>query len=667
MSDFTQEIEKIFSEDGALSSLKGFEYRKPQQEMAVLTAESLENNSHLIVEGPTGVGKSFAYLVPSILFALKEKRKAVISTCTINLQEQLIKKDIPALQKILPYEFKPEILKGRHNYICTRRLNNALIKKNNLFEDSEQEQLQALYNWLQHGGSGSLQDIPIKVDENVWSQIFAEEGICTSKSCGTENSNCAYQRAKIRIKQADLVVLNHYLFFTLFGLYENKSNGFIFANDFAIFDESHQIEQIAAENISPSVSREQVRFWLHKLYNPKNEKGFLLSKNSQTTIRFVRRLLNENDMFFDEIDSYVTMHQQRERAKGVVRIREPFNISSRLDPLLLELYSDLRKMVSQAQNEDEANEISNYAKRLNAIRNTINNFLSQKIKEQVYWMEFSGRGRRNITMSISPVDMAEFFRKNVWGEDKLSVMTSATLSINKSLHYFQNSLGAEEVNTAIMESTFDFGRQMKIYIARSVPQPKLSKDVTFEEILDGSSYQTILKEKILEYVLKTEGGALVLFTNFKLLRKIHEEIKPDLLNNGIDIFAQGEGLSKTKLLSDFKKNHNSVLFGVDSFWMGVDVPGESLRSVIITKLPFDVPDHPITEAKIESIEKRGGNPFTEFSLPGAILKLKQGVGRLIRNKTDEGIIVILDSRVLTKTYGRYFINSLPECEVIIDE
>ncbi len=666
MSDFIQETEKIFASDGVLSSLKGFEYRKPQQEMAVLVAESLENNTHLIVEGPTGVGKSFAYLVPSIIFALKEKRKAVISTCTINLQEQLIKKDIPALQRILPYEFKPEILKGRHNYICTRRLNNALIKKNNLFEDSEQQQLQAIYSWLQHGGTGSLQDIPFKVDENVWSQIFAEEGICASKSCGTENSNCIYQQAKVRLKQADLVVLNHYLFFTLFGLYENKTKGFIFANDFTVFDESHQIEQIAAENISPSVSREQIRFWLHKLYNPKNEKGFLLSKNAQTTIRSVRKLLNENDMFFDEIDSCVTKHQQRERAKGIVRIREPININNRLEPLLLELYSDLRKMVSQAQNDDEANEINNYAKRLSAVKNTINDFLTQKIEEQVYWMEFSGRGRRNITMSISPIDMAEFFRINVWDENKLSIMTSATLSINKSLHYFRKSLGADEVNTAIIDSTFDFQRQMQIYIARSVPQPKISKDITIEEILEGNSYQKILKEKILEYVFKTEGGALVLFTNFKLLRKIHEEIKPDLTEKGIDVYAQGEGLSKTKLLNDFKKNHNSVLFGVDSFWMGVDVPGDSLRSVIITKLPFDVPDHPIIEAKIESIEKRGGNPFTEFSLPGAILKFKQGIGRLIRNKTDKGIIVILDSRVVTKTYGKYFINSLPECEVIIE-
>jgi ATP-dependent DNA helicase DinG len=666
MSDFTNEVEKIFAEDGLLSSLEGFEYRKPQQEMAVQVAESLENESHLITEAPTGVGKSFAYLIPSIIFSLREKRKAIISTCTINLQEQLIKKDIPTLQRILPYEFKPEILKGRHNYICTRRLNQALIKKNNLFDDSEQEQLQEIYNWVQRGGSGSLQDIPFKVDENVWSQIFAEEGACTSKLCGTENSNCFFQQAKIRIKNADLIVLNHYLFFTLFGLYENKENGFIFADDFAVFDEAHRIEQIAAENISPSVSREMIKFWLHKLYNPKNEKGFLLTKSAQTTIRFVRRLLNENDIFFDSVDNYVTLRQQRERAKGVVRIREPFVMDNTLDPLLLELCDDLRKMKSQAQNDDEENEISNYFRKLSAIRNTLDEFLNQKLDEHVYWIDFSGRGRRNITMSMSPIDMAEFFRQNIWGEDKLALMTSATLSINKSLEYFQKSLGAEDVTTSIMDSTFDYPNQMKIYVSRSVPQPIVNKFETAMEILNGNDYETALREKIKEYALMTEGGALILFTNIRMLRKIHSEIKTELVQNGIDVYAQGEGLSKTKLLSDFKKNHNSVLLGVDSFWMGVDIPGSSLRNVIITKLPFDVPDHPIIEAKIEGIEKRGGNPFTEFSLPGAILKLKQGVGRLIRNKTDKGIIVILDSRIVTKTYGKYFLNSLPECEVVVE-
>ena len=666
MSDITYEVEKIFAEDGLLSSLEGFEYRKPQQEMAVQVAQSLENESHLITEAPTGVGKSFAYLVPSIIFALKEKRKAIISTCTINLQEQLIKKDIPALQKILPYEFKAEILKGRHNYICTRRLNHALIKKNSLFDDSEQEQLQEIYSWVQRGGSGSLQDIPFKVDENVWSQVFAEEGVCTSKLCGTENSNCFFQQAKIRIKNADLIVLNHYLFFTLFGLYENKENGFIFANDFAVFDEAHRIEQIAAENISPSVSREMIKFWLHKLYNPRTEKGFLLTKSAQTTIRFVRRLLNENDFFFDSIDNHVTLRQQRERAKGIVRIREPIDLENTLDPLLSELCDDLRKMKSQAQNDDEENEISNYFRKLSAIRNTLDEFLNQKLDEHVYWIDFSGRGRRNITLSMAPIDMAEFFRQNIWGEDKLALMTSATLSINKSLEYFRKSLGADEVNTSILDSTFDFPSQMKIYVSRSVPQPKVNKFDTTAELLNGSDYDKILTEKIKEYALMTKGGALILFTNIRLLRKIHAELKPELVQSGIDVYAQGEGLSKTKLLSDFKKNHNSVLLGVDSFWMGVDVPGTSLRSVIITKLPFDVPDHPIIEAKIEAIEKRGGNPFTEFSLPGAILKFKQGVGRLIRNRTDKGIIVILDSRVVTKTYGKYFLNSLPECEVSVE-
>jgi len=666
MSDFIQEIKGIFDEGGLLSSLKGFEYRKPQQDMAVLIAESLENSSHSIIEAPTGVGKSFAYLVPSIIYSLKEKRKAVISTCTINLQEQLIKKDIPVLSEILPYEFRSEILKGRHNYICTRRLNNAMIRKNNLFGSDEQSQLQEIYNWVQKSGKGTLQDIPFKVDENVWSEIFAEEGICTSKSCGTDNSNCFYQQAKVKLKQADLIILNHYLFFTLFGMYEYKSNGYIFADDFVIFDEAHQIEQIASENISPSVSKEQVKFWLHKLYNPRNEKGFFSAKRFSSGVNLVRFLLNDNDTFFENLQNYVFDKYKSHRNKSLLRIREPLDVSNSLEIGLLELYNELKKMTSNAKNDDEENEIKNYAKKVNAIRNTINDFLNQKLDEHVYWIDLSNRSRRNVMLCMSPVDMSGFFRETIFADDKLCVMTSATLSINKSLNYFRKSVGAESVGSYIMDPVFDYNKQMTVFIPGSIPQPAHIKYEDITDFFEDNEYEKALVSNVKQYILKTGGGALVLFTNLKILRKIHNSLLTELKNSGIEVYAQGEGLSKTRLLNEFRKNRNSVLFGVDSFWMGVDVPGDSLRNVIITKLPFDVPDHPVIEAKIEAIEQRGGKPFIEFSLPGAILKFRQGIGRLIRNKTDRGIVVILDSRVLSKTYGKQFLNSLPECEVVVE-
>ncbi len=671
MSQFINEIEDIFSESakggGKLTSLPGFEYRAPQKEMAVSIADSLENHSHNIIEAPTGIGKSIAYLVPSIIFSKSQKRKAIISTCTINLQEQLIKKDIPALQKILPYEFTPEILKGRHNYICTKRLNHALLKKTTLFVTEEQEELQKIYNFVNKHGKGTIQDVPFKIDENIWSQIFAEEGICTSKSCGSDNSNCFYQQAKARIKKADVIILNHYLFFTIFGLFETKENGYIYSDDFVIFDEAHQIEQIAAENVSPSISKEQIRFWLNKLYNPQKNKGFLADNRFRKLSRQVSTLLAENESFFIEIERFAYDNFINKRNNKLIRVREPFKIYSSFERTLEDFSKELLNITKAAQNDDEENEIKNHSKKLNAFSSTISNFLNHIVPEHVYWIEIAKGYRRNTKLCMSPIDMAEFFRNNIFNENGPAIMTSATLSVNKSLDYFKKSVGAEEENGIILESSFDFGRQMKIYISKDVPDPARNKLENISDYFEDNNYENILKDKISEGILKSGGGALVLFTNIKLMKKMFTKIADEMRGKDIVFFAQGEGLPKMKLLKEFADNLNAVLFGVDSFWMGIDIPGDSLRNVIITKLPFEVPDHPITEAKLELIQQRGGNPFMEYYLPGAILKFKQGIGRLIRNKSDTGIINILDSRVLHKFYGKLFINSLPECEVIVED
>jgi ATP-dependent DNA helicase DinG len=267
---------------------------------------------------------------------------------------------------------------------------------------------------------------------------------------------------------------------------------------------------------------------------------------------------------------------------------------------------------------------------------------------------------------MSPIDMADFFRNNIFNEKGPAIMTSATLSIDKSLEYFKRTVGAENENGLILDSSFNFKEQMTIYIARNIPEPGNNVKEKISDFFEDSIYENILRDRIKKGIMKTKGGALVLFTNSKLMRRMYDRISEELREKDIMCFAQGERLPKTKLLKEFECNNNSVLFGVDSFWMGIDVPGNSLRNVIITKLPFDVPDHPIVEAKLEMVQARGGNPFMEFYLPGAILKLKQGIGRLIRNKTDKGIIIILDSRILNKFYGKIFLNSLPDAEIIIE-
>jgi len=669
MSEFTDEIKSIFSHTGLFAETEGFEFRPQQQQMAVDVADSLESGKHFIVEGPTGVGKSLAYLVPSILYAVRNERKAIISTCTINLQEQLINKDIPELAKLLGVDFKYEILKGRNNYICTKRLNKAMIEKSSLFMTSEQQTLQKIYDFVNRDGKGTRQDMPFPVDDNVWSEIFAEEGVCTQKSCGGEDTNCFYQQAKQRMKDADLLVLNHHLFFTLFGFYERESEGYLYFNDFVIFDEAHTVEQIAAERVSPTVSKEQIRFWLNKMFNPKTQKGFFSSKTADRLKHTVEVCYHDNESFFKTLHSHINDKYSAQSHKSTIRIREPLHLGHDLMASLLDLTIEIKKAAGLAKNDIEEAEIKNYFTKFTRIRNNLIFFLEQKDDEYVYWIEYTGRARHNINLCISPIDMAEYFRQNVFANNRLCTMTSATLSTNNNLEFFKRSIGAEEINDSIIETPFDYGRQMKIHVHGNIPEPAKGRRQNISDLVNESEsdFEKVLTDKIDECINLTSGGALVLFTSTKLLKLVYNKLIERYIGNGIKLFAQHNGMPNNRILQEFRDDENSVLFGVDSFWMGVDIPGHSLRNVIVTKLPFEVPDHPVIEAKLEFIQENGGNPFMDYSLPTAILKFKQGVGRLIRNKNDEGIICILDSRIMKKFYGKFFIHSLPECEIIIEE
>jgi ATP-dependent DNA helicase DinG len=670
LSAFTDHINNIFSAKGLLSGTEGFEYRREQQVMAESVAHSLETGSHQIIEAPTGTGKSFAYLIPAILFAKEHKRKAIISTRTINLQEQLVKKDLPVLQNLLGIDFKFEILKGRRNYICTNRLNTALIKKGGLFLDDEQELLQEIYSFVQKEDKGELQELDFLSKHpkflNVWDSIYAEEGICTSRSCGSENSHCFFQRAKQRVKEADCAIVNHALLFTLFGIASKTQSGFIFADDFVIFDECHTIERVAAENISETASREQIRYWLNKLYNPRSRKGFYSDKRFFSIHRLVKKLVDENEYFFGEITRVVKETYKSKAENSVIRILEPLKIDLQYTDTLDELIKEIKRTIPGAQNANEENEIKNYVTRFTMLKETIRAFVGQKREEHVYWIELSGKTRKNVYLKMSPIDMAAYFRDTVFSEERLCIMTSATLAIGGSMHFFGNSIGAESVKTLVLDSPFDLQNQVQVFVNSSIPEPSqkgtgYNKDMMFE-----SPYEAALKEKVYEYILKTGGGVLVLCTNFKVMNKLSYYLKDKLAGEEIKVFTQGEGMASNKLLKAFSADTNSVLLGVDSFWMGVDVPGESLRCVIITRLPFETPDQPIVEAKMELLQANGENPFYSYSLPSAVLKFKQGIGRLIRNRTDNGIIVVLDRRILTSNYGKYFFEALPTTNIITD-
>ena len=682
--DLVKQVEEIFSGNGILSRSPNFEFRPQQQEMAIAVARALENREHLAVEAGTGVGKSLAYLIPAILFATANKKKAVISTHTINLQEQLTEKDLPMLQQILPVPFTFTMLKGRANYLCTRRLQKAMQQSGNLFTSSEAEELQRIYEWSKRTTDGSLSGFEIEPDPKVWSQVCSERGLCSPKICGHQsefikaNDVCFFQRARNRILSSDVLVLNHTLFFTLLGgIEEEMEGGIMFRNDFVIFDEAHTMENVASKHIGLSLSYGQLRFALNRLWNPGTEKGLLATLRKGAEVKLVAELLDEAKGFFNNIESACEEIQRslgkqsygsgeraatRKRDWTELRIRRAELVNDNLTLPIQRLREAVSELVKMSDDNEMGQELIECNRRLAELREGVAVFLGQSSEDHVYWVERSGRAQKNVSLHAAPIDVAEYLRRRLFETETSVVMTSATLSIgaspqrhrasaNSGMNYFARRVGAQSATLLQVGTPFDYERQMKLYVVRQMPDP------------NDDNYREALIRWIEHFVRLTHGKAFVLFTNFKRMLEVGELMQPFFDKIGIACFVQGTGTPRSLMLEKFKADVDSVLFGTDSFWQGVDVPGEALSNVIITRLPFAMPDHPLIEARIEVIEARGGNSFSEFSLPEAILKFRQGVGRLIRTKNDTGIVVALDNRILAKRYGQSFIEALPKCPV----
>jgi len=647
---------EFFSEGGRLGKAKGYESRPGQAKMAEKVAEVIESKSHLVVEAGTGTGKSLAYLVPAAYATEELGKKAIISTYTIHLQEQLFGKDVPIVQSLVPFEFTAALLKGRQNYLCPHRLKKARQHQGDLFAAGQAEQLKGLVEWAGRTTDGTLSDLDFQVDATVWAQVCSEAFACTPRHCGGP-TGCFYQKARAKVMDAKIVIVNHALLFGLLAGVEEEeeespSEGYLFPNDFLVLDEAHEVEDVAAKALGLELRLGSLRFLLQRLVHPRTKKGVLTRIGDGNAVKATLGILGILEGEFEAILGSAGLG-----ASGQKRVRQPLGVKSELGPRLMDVRAQLLKLAEDAGDGEERNELRDHARRLEGNAFGLGEFLKMSREGHAYWVERrlpeEGKAHRGeMSLHASPVEVAERLEELVFRPDCTTIMTSATLDVGRGLDFFAQRVGAQEAETLLVESPFDYESQMRVYLPKGMPEPS-----------EGQRFQEALEGWIQRFVGMTRGKAFVLFTSRAMLRKTAEGMAAWFEEQGIKLLIQDRANSRTRLLKEFKEDRDSVLFGTDSFWQGVDVPGEALSNVILTRLPFSVPDEPLFEARCERIREKGGEPFRDLQLPEAILKFRQGVGRLIRSRDDRGQIAVLDGRILTKSYGKVFLRTLPECPV----
>ena len=650
-------VDDILGNEGRIAKrLEGYEERPQQLAMAHAVEQALSEDRHLVVEAGTGVGKSFAYLVPVIRRAVEgriEDRPIVISTGTIALQEQLYNKDLPFLRSVWDHEFTAVLAKGRSNYISLRRLERALVQgSEHVLAGDERRELSRVKTWAEETADGTRSSMTFQPGNDVWQQIVSDSNNCMGKLCPNYESKCFYQRAKRRIYNANILVVNHALLCADLAL---KAAGINYLPDYRylIIDEAHDLERYASDQLGIRQTRLGMHYVLSQVYNAKRNKGLLIKYDFlRGAHEALRKARDAGERFFNDVETWAMGQSQRP-----ARVHNAELFPEEASLALRELSMILRRGMLETKNEEDRLEIESNVNRVGDLADSIECFNRQTLEGQVYWVELDRGGGQNVELRAAPVHVGPLLEKLLFDRCRSVILTSATLATAPDdFRYVRGRLGVPaEAEGLQVGSPFDFMKQTQIVLP-DMPEPPKGGGANDE-------YERRLGEEITGAVKRSRGGTFVLFTAYSQMRRVYDSIHAGLEFQGFTPLRQGEGMSRMKMLERFRQGAKMVLFGVESFWQGVDVPGTALTTVVLVKLPFPVPSDPLVAARMEAIKRDGGNDFNGYMVPEATIKLRQGFGRLIRRKDDFGTVVILDSRIYRKPYGRRILKSLPECPI----
>ena len=646
-------VADLFAPGDSISQvIRHFEPRPQQAKMASAVFQAINKRTHLTVEAGTGVGKSLAYLVPAAIWAVGNKKKAVVATYTKALQAQLVKKDLPIVKAVLEklgMKLSYFLLMGSSNYLCLSRLERSERLGPEMFEESEEQRIaDALHEWSKTGHSGCRTEIPFAVPHQIWDEVCRDSDVCLGRKCHLKDK-CFYRKDVAQAAMSDIIVVNQHLFFAGMPLP---------TFDTVIFDEAHNLEEVAAGFMGFSLTDRKIKRFLDSVYNPKSGKGFakrIKRPPSAWLAEIQQAVLDVNfasQTFFQDITEKLGFYGLA--GPGSLkpkRVVTPDIVDNCLYQPLLALTVLLSQAISYAHSDQEGAEIKGHLKKCMDLSAQISSFLECKEASHAYWVEVRNLKRhREISLNMAPVDVSEALKKELFGKTFPVILTSATLTVDGSFKMVKAQLGLDKGWELLLDSPFEYDKQAALFIPQDIPDPS-----------DPGAYQEAVIRECFKICSAVEGGVFLLFTSWQSLETAYSVLSAQL--SGRPLFRQKDK-TPHQLITEFGHAGNGVLFATDTFWQGVDVPGPALSCVVIARLPFISPDSPLEEARKEWMTAKGVNFFNDYSLPKAVVKFRQGFGRLIRAKDDFGAVVVLDPRIQTRRYGTKFTRSIPKCRHI---